>query len=256
MCLLVLAFRAQAELPLVVAANRDEFHARPTRDADWWSDVPNIVAGRDLQAGGTWLGIHRDGRFATITNFRDAQPGHVKLRSRGHLVTDFLCGGQGPAEFLRTIDPEHYAGFNLLVSDATTLAYLSNRGAGLRELPAGIYGLSNATLDTPWEKVERSKTRLAELIDNGQANETQLLRLLADRDKGPTSEVREGRLPFATAHAITAPFIVTPDYGTRCSTVVRVDDSAQWHLTERRFNANGRQTGDSRFSFTSGKDRQ
>lgn len=256
MCLVVLAFRTHGETPLVVAANRDEFHARPTRDADWWSDEPDIVAGRDLQAGGTWLGIHRDGRFATITNFRDAKPERATLRSRGHLVTDFLRSNQRPADFLRTIEPEHYAGFNLLVSDGIALAYLSNRGAGLRELPAGIYGLSNATLDTPWEKVERSKTRLAELIDNGQANETQLLRLLADRNKGPASEVIEDRLPFATAHAITAPFIVTPAYGTRCSTVVRVDDTAQWHITERRFNANGRPTGDSRFSFASGKDRQ
>ena len=253
MCLVVLAFRTHAKSPLVVAANRDEFHQRPTQAADWWPDQPGIIAGRDLQAGGTWLGVHREGRFATVTNFRDAQVRSSKLRSRGHLVTDFLRGQQGPMEYLQSIDPDNYAGFSLLLTDGSTLAYLSNRGGKARELPAGVYGLSNATLDTPWDKVERSKSRLAALLDNDKANETHLLRLLADRDKGPVDEVRSDRLPFAIAHAITAPFIVTPEYGTRCSTIVRAGQSGQWHFKERRFNAGGESSGDSQFSFRSTK---
>lgn len=256
MCLVVIAFNVSAKTPLLVAANRDEFHARPTRAAGWWSDEPDIIAGRDLQAGGTWLGVHRNGRFATVTNFRDAQAEHGKRRSRGHLVTEFLRGFQAPADYLRTIDPDDYAGFNLLLTDGASLAYLSNRGSDLRELPAGIYGLSNATLDTPWEKVERSKSRLAALLDNGQANETHLLRLLGDRAKGPLEEADSERLPFATAHAITAPFIVTPEYGTRCSTIVRADHSGKWHFLERRFNPNGTSTGDSQISFSTGVNRQ
>ena len=255
MCLVVVAFKAHADHPLIVAANRDEFHARPTQDADWWPDQPDIIAGRDLQAGGTWLGAHRDGRFATVTNYRDADSKHATPRSRGHLVSEFLQGNLAPAEYLRAIDPDDYAGFNLLVSDESNLAYLSNRGGGLRELGAGIYGLSNATLDTPWEKVARSKTRLAALLETGQANETQLLRLLGDRAKGPLAEVDSERLPFATAHAITAPFIVTPAYGSRCSTVVRVDQSGQWHFTERRFNAGGVNSGESQYSFRAAVDR-
>lgn len=256
MCLVVVAFNVRADNPLIVAANRDEFHARPTQDADWWPDQPDIVAGRDLQAGGTWLGVQRDGRFATVTNYRDAESKRASLRSRGHLVSDFLQSSLAPTDYLRAINPDDYAGFNLLVTDGSSLAYLSNRGGGLQELAAGIYGLSNATLDTPWEKVARSKTRLASLLETGQANDTQLLRLLGDRDKGPIEEVDSEYLPFATAHAITAPFIVTPAYGTRCSTVVRADQSGRWHFLERRFDAGGVSSGESQYSFKAGVDRQ
>jgi len=256
MCLVVVAFNVHADHPIVVAANRDEFHARPTKAADWWSDQPDIVAGRDLQAGGTWLGLHRSGRFATVTNFRDAKTSSGKLRSRGHLVTEFLLSEKTPFEYLHSIAADDYSGFNLLLSDRTGLAYLSNRGGKVLELTAGIYGLSNATLDTPWEKVERSKTRLGDVLRQGPANDTQLLRLLDDREKGPVSEVKSERLPFATAHAITAPFIVTPEYGTRCSTVVRADHQGHWQLLERRFDAAGNNTGESRFSFRTGVDRQ
>jgi uncharacterized protein with NRDE domain len=255
-CLVVVAFAVQPEYPLVVAANRDEFHARPTQNADWWPDQPDIVAGRDLQAGGTWLGLHRAGRFATITNFRDANSSGVRLRSRGHLVTEFLLSERSPLDYLTSISPDEYAGFNLLVADGERLAYLSNRGGSVRELPPGVYGLSNATLDTPWEKVERSKSRLGEILANGDANDTQLFRLLDDREKGPVSEVKSDRLPFETAHAITAPFIVTPEYGTRCSSIVRADKGGRWQLLERRFNSAGKNTGEAQFSFHSGEDRQ
>ena len=249
MCLVVLAFRVHDDVPLVVAANRDEFHARPTRDAGWWPDAPDVLAGRDLQAGGTWLGVHRSGRFATVTNFRDANDPKPGLESRGHLVSDFLQSEQSPSEFLRSIDADAYAGFNLLLSNGESLAYLSNRGGGLQDLPPGVYGLSNATLDTPWEKVERSKQRLTNLVGSGKLNETELMRLLADRDKGPASEVRSDRLEFAKAHAITAPFIVMPEYGTRCSTVVQHDRDGRWKFIERRFDPAGNASGETRLSF-------
>jgi len=251
MCLVVVAFRTDTEYPLLVAGNRDEFHVRPTRDAGWWPDQQDVLAGRDLQAGGTWLGLTRQGRFATVTNFRDADQPSARLRSRGELVTGFLQSALAPAEYLETVASEAYAGFNLLVSDVQSLGYLSNRGGGMRELDAGIYGLSNATLDTPWEKVERSKSRLRQLIDAQSSNETELLRLLDDRTKGPASEVKSDRLPFATAHAITAPFIVLPDYGTRCSTVVRAARDGSWSFIERRFDAAGKRSGESRYSFSS-----
>jgi len=256
MCLVVVAFGTHPEFPLVVAGNRDEFHARPTQDADWWPDDANIVGGRDLLAGGTWLAVHRNGRFATVTNYRDAEPKSGKLRSRGHLVTEFLQSRLSPIEYLRTIDGARYAGFNLLVADAGQLAYLSNEGDELRELPAGIYGLSNAALDTPWEKVKRSKARLHELIERRGVNQTQLLRLLNDKEKGPLDEVRPGRLPYATAHAITAPFIVLPDYGTRCSSIVQVSGDGRCEFLERRFDASGTQSGESRLSFNTSVNRQ
>lgn len=248
MCLILIAFKTAADYPLLVAANRDEFHARPSLAADWWADNKDIVGGRDLQAGGTWLGLHRSGRFAAITNYRDAAPSRRGKRSRGLLVKEFLQNTAAPLDFLQSIDGDAYAGFNLLVSDGQTLGSFSNRNGSARNLAAGVYGLSNATLDTPWEKVERSKRALNALLASNTINETSLLRVLADQEKGPAGEVISEHLPFATAHAITAPFIVLPEYGTRCSTIVMVDQH-RWALTERRFGPAGDRTGESRHSF-------
>lgn len=249
MCLLVIAFGIDRDYPLIVAGNRDEFHARPTSPARWWQDAPDTLGGRDLLAGGTWLALHRRGRFAAVTNYRDAVPADPSLRSRGHLVTGFLQSELDPLAYLETVDPEAYAGFNLLVSDGTALAYLGNRGPRARELEPGIYGLSNATLDTPWTKVERSKRRLEALLDEADANDAKLLDLLGNRDLGPVEEADDDRLPPQIAHAITAPFIVQPEYGTRCSTVVRGVPGQRWSLVERRFDADGQTTGESRYAF-------
>ena len=249
MCLVVVGWQRHSDYPLIVAGNRDEFHARPTQRARWWPDEPDIVGGRDLQAGGTWLALHRSGRFATVTNFRDAQQPSAKFRSRGHLVTDFLRGTETPLEYLKPIDGPAYAGFNLLVSDGQTLAYLSNRGDGALQLGPGIYGLSNAMLDSPWHKVVRSKSKLEKLISDSQVNETELFRLLNDREKGPVDDIESGPLPFAMAHAISAPFIVLPDYGTRSSSVAILDSAGGWRFVERRFDASGKNIGETAFVF-------
>ncbi len=249
MCLVVIGWRQHSEYPLIVAGNRDEFHTRPTQQAHWWPDEPDIIGGRDLQAGGTWLALHRNGRFATVTNFRDAQPTSAKFRSRGHLVSEFLLGAESPVDYLSTIDGPAYAGFNLLVSDGQTLAYLSNRGDGVLELGPGVYGLSNALLDSPWHKVVHSKNRLNALIRGNKVNETELFRLLNDRKKGPAEDVEKGPLPFAMAHAISAPFIVLPDYGTRSSSVVILDSAGDWRFVERCFDASGKNTGESAFAI-------
>lgn len=249
MCLVVLAFQVRAETPVILAANRDEFHARPTREANWWPDARELLAGRDLLAGGTWLGVSRGGRFATVTNNRDANQPTGRFESRGRLAAEFLSGDQAPLDYLRSIDADSFAGFNLLVGDANRVGYLSNRGAGIRELAPGLYGLSNATLDTPWEKVRRIKSRFAESLASGNFDDAALLQLLADSNRGPASEVRDDDLPFEVAHAITAPFIITPDYGTRCSTIVRAETGGRWYFFERRYGPDGEPTGDSRFSF-------
>jgi len=249
MCLLVFALQQHPRLPLIVAGNRDEFHARPTQPAHWWADQPDILGGRDLQAGGTWMAISRSGRFAAVTNFRDAQRESAKLRSRGHLIADFLQSDAAPLAYLQSVDGDRYAGFNLVVADSSAAAYLSNRGGGCRELPPGIYGLSNATLDSAWTKVTRSKARLATLIDTDSINDTTLLRLLNDHHRAAADEVESGELPFAMAHALTAPFIVMPDYGTRASTVLTVTSSGRVRLLERRFDPAGRSTGQSAFDF-------
>lgn len=249
MCLIALALGQHPDLPLVLAANRDEFHSRPAKEAHWWPDQPDILGGRDLQAGGTWLALAQNGRFATVTNFRDAQsptPGH---RSRGHLVTNFLRSSEAPVDYLAGIDEAAYAGFNLIVGAGTEVAYLSNREAGLRRLQAGTYGLSNALLDGPWHKVEHTRSGLEALLEAGTINESSLMRLMSDRDRAPVDNVATGHLDFATAHAVSAPFIVLPTYGTRCTTIVLLDNDGNWRFTERRFDASGRSTGETRFRF-------
>ncbi len=170
--------------------------------------------------------------------------------SRGHLVTGFLDSTASPLDYLLTIDGARYAGFNLIVGNADDAAYFSNRGDTARRLPRGIYGLSNELLDGPWDKVQRSKRALAALLDRDAVDEATLLALLADRRPGPLNEVDSVGLDFELAHAITAPFIVADNFGTRCSTIVLADRSGHWRMTERRFDARGLATGDSSFSFS------
>ena len=249
MCLIVLSLGQHPEFPLVLATNRDEFHARPSKEAHWWPDKPDILGGRDLQAGGTWLALHRNGRFATVTNYRDAQPPSPKYLSRGRLVTDYLESDLAPLAYLDTIDEDAFAGFNLIVGEAGEVGYLSNREDGSRDLGPDTYGLSNALLDGPWHKVESSKRKYSALLDSGEVNETSLMRLMNDRGKAAVSEVEKGHLDFDTAHAITAPFIVLPNYGTRCTTVALMDNDGKWRITERRFDPAGQKAGESRFSF-------
>ena len=249
MCLVVIAHRAHPGYSLIVAGNRDEFHARPSQDAGWWPDKPDILGGRDLQAGGSWLAVNRNGRFAAVTNFRDADQPSARLRSRGHLITGFLDGDDNPLTYVAAIDGAAYAGFNLLVGDGDTLAYLCNRGGPARELSPGIYAVANATLDTPWPKVERSKAALRKLLADDSVNETRLIRLLDDRTKARVCEVEAGGLPFDKAHALTAPFVVMQEYGTRSSSVLIRDCNDALCFSEKRFDASGRSLGQSDFRF-------
>ncbi len=251
MCLLVMAIGQSSEYPLILAGNRDEFHERPAAAADWWDDRPDILGGRDLEAGGSWLALRRNGRFAAVTNYRDADRPPASLRSRGHLVNEFLESELTPLDYLESIDGSAYAGFNLVAGDGTDVAYLSNRDGGLRQLGAGIYGLSNSVLDTPWDKVERSKQGLASLLERNAVFEKTLLELLGDRQPGRVEVADARRFGEAAATAITAPFIVSAQYGTRCSTVVTMDGKMRWRLLERRYGADGEPLGESRFSFSS-----
>jgi uncharacterized protein with NRDE domain len=250
MCLVVLSLGQHPDYPLILAANRDEFYVRPTRDADWWPDKPDVVGGRDLQAGGAWLAAHRGGRFATVTNFGDARRPKATQLSRGLLVTGFLDSPLSPADYLGTIDGDAYAGFNLIVGDANEVAYLSNRTDGVRELVPGTYGLSNTLLDGPWHKIERSKKKMLDLIDRGAVNEAELMRLMQDTQRAPAEEVETGGFDFETDYALTAPFIALPDYGTRCTTVLLADRDGNWQFAERRFGPGGKRVGETRLAFT------
>jgi uncharacterized protein with NRDE domain len=191
MCLILLSWRGQPGYPLVVAANRDEYHARAAAPAAFWDDKPQILAGRDLEARGTWMGISRDGRFAAVTNYRGAYEPRAK-ESRGALITRFLEGRQAAKPYLQSIEPASYSGFNLLVCDGAELWTMSNRGSEPRRLEDGIYGLGNTVLDAA--EVAPSKRRFTEALAAGTAVEP-LLAVLAEAK------------------------ILNATYGTRCSTV-------------------------------------
>lgn len=250
MCLIVFAWKSHPDYKLILAANRDEFHGRPSQEAHWWPDLPDVLAGRDLQAGGTWLATARSGRFAAVTNYREQQRVQTGLRSRGEIVTNFVSTDVDAMTFISTFADDIYAGVSILAADQENICYTSNRGDEPVSLEPGIYGLSNASLDTPWSKLTRSKDALTALIDAEKVNNTTLLRLLGDRTPAASSEVESGELPFKLARTLTAPFIVADTYGTRCSTVLVMSNDGRVDFCERRFAADGTASGDSNFSFS------
>jgi uncharacterized protein with NRDE domain len=248
-CLIVFGWKTHPEYRLVLAANRDEYHARPAKSAHWWPDRPDTLAGRDLQAGGTWLAACRRGHFATVTNYRELQRPQGKFRSRGDIACNFVASEARPLEFATAIGGQQYAGFSLLAADQEQLVYASNRGDSPIALQAGVYGLSNAALDTPWPKLVRSRELLRQLIDTGTANESALLRLLADRQPAPVEQIENSTLPFPLAQALSAPFIQTSEYGTRCSTTVLWSYAGDVEFCERSFDSQGNATGTVRYRF-------
>lgn len=255
MCLLVVAWRSHARYRLVVAGNRDEFHERPSAPLGWWSETPDIVAGRDLRAGGTWLGLARSGRFGLVTNFREAAVASPEAPSRGQLVPDFLLGSRAPAEFLAALHPaaRTFAGFNLLLGDADELSYACNVGdAAPRRLAPGIYGLSNHRLDEPWPKLVLTRERFTAALARAQPSPEELFDLLSDRSPAPGVPAAGTGLPPELERALSAPFVRHERYGTRCSTVVLVEHGGHTVVLERRFDAAGMQQGATRLEFASG----
>ncbi len=250
MCLVVFAWKSHPDYKLILAANRDEFHGRPSQEAHWWPDLPDVLAGRDLQAGGTWLATARSGRFATVTNYREQQQAHGGLRSRGEIVTRFVSTDIEAMTYVSSIAGENYAGVSVLAADHGNICYMSNRGDEPVSLAPGIYGLSNASLDTPWTKLTRTKAALTALIDSDNINTTELLRLLADKTPAASAEVESSDFPFKLARALTAPFIVSNTYGTRCSTILLHSNDGRIDFCERRFDPDGAANGDSNFSFS------
>jgi uncharacterized protein with NRDE domain len=255
MCLIVLAWRPSRSVRLAVAANRDEFFARPAAPAAWWADAPDVFAGRDLRGGGTWLGVTRTGRFAALTNFRDltaARKGDAP--SRGALVSDFLRGEESAADYVARIQPGAgaFEGFNLLVSDGTDLLSYSNVEGSLVSLPPGIYGLSNHLLETPWPKVTAARARferaLGEVRD-AEELEGRLLTLLRNRSLAPDAALPDTGLPLAWERALSAAFVVLPEYGTRASTSFVLSADGMALFTERSFGPGGVPLGDARETF-------
>jgi len=248
MCLIAFGWQYWPGSRLLLVANRDEFHARPTAPAGWWGGASSgVLGGRDLQAGGGWLGVNRAGCMAALTNFREVPV--TGKRSRGELVRRFLTGEQSAAESARQLHSERdeFAGFNLLLADARQLFYVSNRMAGPpQELSPGLYGLSNAVLNSPWPKTLKTTGLLGKAV-NGQLDA--LLDIFADREQAADAELPITALPVEWEKMLSSPFITSPDYGTRATTVIDFSQSAEVSFVERQFNAGGETEATRHFRF-------
>jgi uncharacterized protein with NRDE domain len=246
MCLILFANRVFDDAPMIVAANRDEFYARPALPAQRWHDAPTILAGRDLEAGGTWLGVATNGRFAAVTNFTEVLEGIAPPGTRGALVSEFLQSPLGARAFAERIDGPRYRGFNLLLGDRDELVYVSNRGRGVRVLPPGVYALSNTHFDAPLWKATSGAAALGRSMDPERLMEGHvdaLLALLADESIPPDHELPQRGRELEFERRVAPRFIRGEEYGTRASTIV-VIGRERIRLHERRFGPNGRHEGD------------
>lgn len=262
MCLLIFAHRISPRYPLLVAANRDEFYERPTRASEFWSEYPSVLAGRDENLGGTWMGTTKDGRFAAVTNFRDPQTPPSNVRSRGGLPLNFLSSQTSPEQYLCDIseNADQYAGFNLLLGDPDGLWYFCNRSTGgdhppdqPRELQPGIYGLSNAHLDTPWPKVALGKQRLERLLlESDDIEHDQLQKLVNDESPAPQAQLERLGMNTDMEQMLSAQFIRAQAYGTRSTTTLWRDRQGKASWRELSYDPKGQRVGNVQEDFSAG----
>ncbi len=250
MCLLAIAWNVHPRWRLVLAGNRDEFHARPTAALARWKDRPDVLAGRDLQSGGTWAGIDTQGRIAVVTNVRDptAPPG-PDVRSRGQLTAGFLAGTAAAGGQARIVADRagDYAPFNLLLADATHCTFVGNHPRiRTHALEPGVHGISNGDLDEPWPKVERLKRAMSAWLDNGDADPSALWQALADETRAADSDLPDTGVGLELERTLSPAFIRGPAYGTRASTLIAIGHDGEGWIGERRFGPDGRFEGETR----------
>ncbi len=253
MCLILFAHQAHPDFALVLAANRDEFFARPTSAADYWKDAPGVLGGRDLEKGGTWMGVTRNGRWSAVTNYRDGTRSEAGSRSRGELVARYLAEDSRAHVYSEKIarTAPAYHGFNLLVGDAASVHYFAHAEGKARRVEPGIHGLSNHLLDTAWPKVERGKRRLQTILATNAADpEDTLLALLADREPAEDGLLPQTGIGRDWEKQLSASFIVAPGYGTRASSVLLIGTDGEVRFRERTFGENGVLREDRAFRFT------
>lgn len=248
MCLILFGYRAHPAYPLVLAANRDEFYERPSAPAEFWPSNPEILGGRDLTAGGSWLAVSRQGKLAAVTNFRDARP-RAAPRSRGHLVSEYLGSNMSGEEQIQFLAPTlaEFGGFNLLLMDPRGLHYASNRTPEHRAVAPGIHGLSNHLLDSAWPKAEAGKAKLRAQIERSREQPyrsreqliEELFGVLADRSQCPDEHLPNTGVSVEWERKLSAAFIHSADYGTRASTVIVLDHEGHLEFVERSFDGAG-----------------
>lgn len=238
MCLIIFAYRSLPGFRLVLAANRDEFYSRPTRQVAYWDDAPGVLAGRDLKAGGTWLGITRTGRFAAITNYREVSSNREGAPSRGGLVKDFLLGNSTPHDYLKTLRDkgQAYNGFNLIVGDTKNLLYFSNKNERIWNIKPGIHGLSNHLLDTPWPKVIQGTSRFHSLVNEKIIfSPEDIFSILADHSTPSNEELPNTGVGLEWEKILSPIFITSDIYGTRCSSILLWENTGQITFLERTY---------------------
>jgi uncharacterized protein with NRDE domain len=253
MCLIVLAINQHPKYKLILAANRDEYYDRPSAAPAFWKDAPQVLAGKDLKGGGTWLGITKSGRIAAITNYRDPASVVTDAPSRGWLVRDYLLGGDDPASYLKKVrkDGIRYNGFNLIVGHREKLFWYSNRGEGILSLSPGLHGISNRLLDTPWPKVIRSKERLADVLANHEnISSERLFEVLRDRSVARDDVLPETGVGIEWERILSPVYITSPTYGTRSSTLILIDENDRVTLMDRTFNSRPEPLASVQFEFT------
>jgi uncharacterized protein with NRDE domain len=251
MCFIAFAYKVHPSYRLIAAANRDEYYERPTAPAAFWEDAPEVLAGRDLKEGGTWMGISREGKFAAITNFRDPARVRKTAPSRGHLVSNFLTGRQSAASYIENISrqAQKYNGFNLICGDNQDLFVYSNRGE-IKKLEPGIYGLSNHFLDSPWPKVVKGKKALSTALSKkGPELEAALFKILSDRKIAADDKLPSTGVSLEWERILSPVFIQSPAYGTRSSNVLLIGKNKWVRFVEKIFNGKNEPWLESRFSF-------
>ena len=252
MCLIAFAWRSHPRYRLVVAANRDEYFGRPAAPAGFWDDHRNILAGRDLEAGGTWLGITLNGRFAALTNYRNPADKKTGAPSRGVLVADFLTGRTSAEEYVRLVEKGgvDYNGFSLLVGDVGSMFFFSNRGDRATRVAPGVHGLSNHLLDTPWPKVEKAKARFAALLD-GAFDSERAFGLLNDTERASGGELPSTGVSLELEERLSAiRILAVGDYGTRCSTALCFGQDGRIEFHERSYSEEGGVSGTVSYRLT------
>jgi uncharacterized protein with NRDE domain len=251
MCLIFLALNHHPRYKLIIAANRDEFYNRKTAPAHFWPDYPDVLAGRDLEAGGTWMGVTRKGKVALVTNYRDLRNLKPVAPSRGLLVSEYLANGTPPEPYLQQVAGKAtaYNGFNLIAGTPDTLAYYSNYKTHPEVLQPGIYGLSNHLLNTPWPKVVKGKKMFEERIE-GEFRHADLLEFLYNDEQAPDDQLPDTGVGLERERALSAMFIKSPGYGSRCSTVITVDYQNRLCFTERTYHVPSHTYQDVTFDFT------
>jgi uncharacterized protein with NRDE domain len=240
MCTILFAYKTHPEYDFIFLGNRDEFRNRPSKEAHFWSTHPNVLAGIDLEKGGTWTGVSKEGRIAFLTNHRDGSILEKRKVSRGNLTRDFLTGNMSPLNYLMDIqnNREDYDPFNLVVGSQDELYFYSNIENKISIVKPGVYGLSNAFLDTPWYKVEKAKNRFMDLLDTDFSVD-QLFEILSDTEKPPVEELPDTGVSLEWEKTLSSICIDTPEYGTQFKTVMLFDNNKKVQFHEKIYDNKG-----------------